>query len=166
MNYPHPMVEVALAHAKSAATTQGLSLVGLYLANERLDDKSINSHAASVIARVRKDVQPALVWFIHNDTLTSPPSRLSVTAFVSKNEAEVAKVEEPSAAALSFGTWNKDTVRLDALPAESGITAVGEALEALTQYGLVDFDDHLEHPELNYLVQPLPEIKERNQPRK
>lgn len=174
MAYPHPMIDVAFAHAQSAALTKGLSVVGVYYAPDRLNDHSVSTLLKSVLdyvyTRLGGDA-PLLVWFVDNTTLLSPPQALSVTSFsYSKDGANTYQVgqavpppsEAPSAQRLSFGRWNSDTLQAEPSgSAESAVEAVGSALYAFAQYRIIDFEDHLEDPRLNYLDQALTQLIRR-----
>lgn len=188
MSAPHPMLEVAYAHCQSAARTAGLTLLGVYLANERLDDRSIAKEVTRpllefLMAKLGLTRNGLLVWFIANDTMTSPPNALSTTSFyyepglyeraaatassAASSSSSAAAVPPPSACikenhpkspltSLAFGHWNSDTLAPEATVAvEAVIEATTNALDNFAQYRLVDFEDHLENPEVNYLDQPL-----------
>uniref|UniRef100_A0A0A9YWR6 Neighbor of COX4 n=1 Tax=Lygus hesperus TaxID=30085 RepID=A0A0A9YWR6_LYGHE len=53
MTYPHPMVDVALAHVNSIAKTNGLSLLGLYIANERCNDHTLSPLLLPLLAMLQ-----------------------------------------------------------------------------------------------------------------
>lgn len=194
MGAPHPVLEVAYAHCQAAAKAGGLSLLGVYLANERLDDHAISKELTRPVleffasrlglTRGGGSKDRLLVWFADNESMSCPPSGLSFTSFyyepglfegsaMSGNGASSGGggVPRPSACdggakapltSLSFGQWNSDTLAVEAtVSTESVIDAATNALEAFAQYRLVDLEDHLENPALNYLEQPLKSLAVR-----
>ncbi|CCW64537.1 unnamed protein product [Phytomonas sp. EM1] len=171
MGSPHPMLEVAYAHCQSSAKTNGLSLLGVYLANERRTDRMLSPCQTQPLlgyfaARLGGSL---LVWFVDNDSLTGPPTARSITAFeyAAGTGATVPSPvprpsEMPAAAWLSFGEWNSDTLSADKPVAEeAALESVNNALEAFAQFKLADFEDHLEDPRLDYIVQPLASLMNR-----
>ncbi|CCW72096.1 unnamed protein product [Phytomonas sp. Hart1] len=171
MGSPHPMLEVAYAHCESSAKTHGLSLLGVYLANERRTDRVLSPLQTQPLLRYfssRLD-SAVLVWFIDNDSLTGPPTGRSITAFeysagggASVGSPVPRPSEMPPAAWLSFGEWNSDTLSADKpVSEEAALESVNNALEAFAQFKLADFEDHLEDPRLDYIGQPLSSLMNR-----
>lgn len=169
MTAPHPMLEVAYSHVQSLSKTRGLMLLGVYLANERIDDRTVSTLNAALLDAVANRMPGSnklLVWFVDNESLTSPPTGSSITSYYHKTIPAGTDVPRPAAVPvdqqLAFGQWNSDTVSPEVTQsAEAAIMSVGEALEAFAPYRLVDFEDHLENPQLNYLEQPLEELMKR-----
>lgn len=166
---PSPAQEVAYIHVQSTAKAAGQTLLGIYVANDRLDDRSITPAVRRVVEKLQSRLpSPAklLVWFIHNDRLTSPPTDLAVTSLFADSsivEKAVPLPEQaPAEGQLSFGRWNSDMLQPATTVSEEAATEmVTNALDAFAQHRIVDLEDHLEDPMLNYLDQPLSSLEKR-----
>ncbi|EPY34667.1 hypothetical protein STCU_01435 [Strigomonas culicis] len=169
MTAPHPMLEVAYSHVQSLSKTRGLNLLGVYLANERISDHAVSALNAALLDAVAHRLpggSKLLVWFVDNETLTSPPTGCSITSYFHKSLPAGGDVPRPDAVPadqqLAFGQWNSDTVSPEVTQSvEAAVMSVGEALEAFAPYRLVDLEDHLENPQVNYLEQPLEDLVKR-----
>ncbi|KAK7194482.1 Uncharacterized protein family (UPF0172) [Novymonas esmeraldas] len=163
MTAPHPMLEVAYAHVQYAAKTTGQSLLGVYIANERLTDDYISPVTKKVLellqARMPSNTK-LLVWFVSNECLASPPTGLAITT-VSADRCSCDKPialpsQAPADALMSFGRWNSDTLTPEATVSEEAVLEMmSNALDAFAHYRIADLEDHLEDPSITYLEQPL-----------
>ncbi|EKF99290.1 hypothetical protein TCSYLVIO_009789 [Trypanosoma cruzi] len=149
MTHPHPMLSVAYAQVSSYARTKGLVLLGYYVANERAGDSCISPLTTNVLRMLHDKVSTG-----HNPLLWT---------IVGANRAEGVDVR-PSyymggknylpAPELTFGRWNSDTLSCEAITSNTEAVEVFEnAVDAFKQFQLVDFEDHLERVQLNYLEQ-------------
>ncbi|KAG5510891.1 hypothetical protein JKF63_06392 [Porcisia hertigi] len=163
MTAPHPMLEVAYAHVQYAAKTTGQSLLGVYIANERLQDNSISPVTKKMLdalqARMPSNMK-LLVWFVSNVCLTSPPTGLAITSLTADRCLCDITISPPSKASadelMTFGRWNSDTLAPEVTVSEENVMeSVSNALDAFAHYRLADLEDHLEDPSITYLEQPL-----------
>ncbi|CAJ1005844.1 putative Uncharacterized protein family (UPF0172) [Leishmania naiffi] len=163
MTAPHPMLEVAYAHVQYASKTTGQSLLGVYIANERLMDSRISPVTKTMLealqARMPSNTK-LLVWFVSNEFLTSPPMGLAITCLTVDRCSCNKDISLPSQASvderMTFGRWNSDTLAPEATISEEGVMeSVSNALDAFAHYRITDLEDHLEDPSITYLEQPL-----------
>lgn len=163
MSAPNPMLEVAYAHVQYAAKTSGQSLLGVYIANERLMDNAVSPVTKKVLDALQSRMPSQtklLVWFINNECLTSPPMSLAITSLTADrcnpDKTIPLPSQVPADESMSFGHWNSDTLAPEATVTEEGVMeAVSNALDAFAHYRIADLDDHVEDPSVNYLEQPL-----------
>ncbi|KPA74368.1 putative mitochondrial hypothetical protein [Leptomonas pyrrhocoris] len=169
MTAPNPMLEVAYAHVQYAACTTGQSLIGVYIANERLMDNKVAPITKKMLdalqARMPSQTK-LLVWFINNECLTSPPVGLAITSLTADRCNPEKAIPLPSQASaeesITFGRWNSDTLAPGATVTEEGVMeTVSNALDAFAHYRIADLDDHVEDPSINYLEQPLSALMTR-----
>lgn len=169
MSAPSPMLEVAYAHVQFAARTTGQSLLGVYIANERLMDNKVSPITKKMLdalqARLPSQTK-LLVWFISNECLTSPPLGLAITSLTadrcSPEKAIALPAQVPPEESMMFGRWNSDTLAPGAVVTEEGVLeTVSNALDAFAHYRIADLDDHVEDPSINYLEQPLSALMTR-----
>jgi ER membrane protein complex subunit 8/9 len=163
MTAPNPMLEVAFAHVQYAARTTGQSLLGVYIANERLMDNKVSPITKRMLDALQSRMPSQtklLVWFISNECLTSPPVGLAITSLTADRCSPEKAIPLPSQASIeesmTFGRWNSDTLAPGATVTEEGVMeTVSNALDAFAHYRIADLDDHVEDPSINYLEQPL-----------
>ncbi|AYU76198.1 Uncharacterised protein family (UPF0172) [Leishmania donovani] len=163
MTAPHPMLEVAYAHVQYAAKTTGQSLLGVYIANERLTDNGVSPLTKKMLDALQARLPTStrlLVWFVSNECLTSPPTGLAITSLTADRCSCNKTISLPSQASaderMTFGRWNSDTLAPEAtVSAESVMESVSNALDAFAHYRIADLEDHLEDPSITYLEQPL-----------
>ncbi|CDU26072.1 uncharacterized protein SPSC_06239 [Sporisorium scitamineum] len=136
-----PMAEVALSLATSYASTKNLTVVGLYEAPELVAERTPSQQAGKLAEKIATLAsKEALLLFVNNatllDTRSHSLSAYSVPAASSKGETkpkalqgstvalqDQSKAAELESAVRKQGAWDK----------------------------LVDFDDHLEDPSLDWL---------------
>ncbi|CBH13168.1 hypothetical protein, conserved [Trypanosoma brucei gambiense DAL972] len=150
MTDPHPMMTVAYAQVSSYARTKGLVLLGYYIANERTGDTAVCSLTENVLRMLhsrKSGVHEPLLWRI-----VSTPSGDSVDVRGAYyNSGSSSFTDAPS---LTFGRWNSDTLSCETTePKAAAVEAFENSMDALKQFQLVDFEDHLESVQLNYLDQ-------------
>ncbi|KAG5486167.1 hypothetical protein LSCM1_07285 [Leishmania martiniquensis] len=169
MTAPHPMLEVAYAHVHYAAKTTGQSLLGVYIANERLTDNRVSPLTKRTLealqARMPSNTK-LLIWFVSNECLTSPPMGLAITSLTADRCSCDKAISLPSQASadelMTFGRWNSDTLSPEATVSEEGVMeCVSNALDAFAHYRIADLEDHLEDPSITYLEQPLETLMTR-----
>lgn len=159
MTHPHPMLAVAHAQVSSYARTKGLVLLGYYVANERVGDDSVSPLTINVLRMLQEKFSTGhhhpLLWTI---VCTNPAKGVDLRlSYFKDNGGGGGGVENKTAPVLlTFGRWNSDT-----LSCETTVTNVeagevfGNAMDAFKQYQMVDFEDHLEDVQLNYLEQAI-----------
>ncbi|KEG08046.1 hypothetical protein DQ04_08141010 [Trypanosoma grayi] len=152
MTHPHPMLDVAYAQVSSYARTKGMVMLGYYVANEHANNSSVSPLTTNILRMLQDKVSTGhhpLLWTI---VAANSTERADVSvAYYQGND-----VYAP-APALTFGRWNSDTLSCE--PTESNAAALEvfrNAMDALKQFQLVDFEDHLEAVQLNYLEQAVP----------
>ncbi|ORC86514.1 uncharacterized protein TM35_000271040 [Trypanosoma theileri] len=152
MTNPHPMFDVAYAQVSSYARTKGLVLLGYYIANELPGDSRLSPLTEKILRTLQEKVSVGhypLLWTI----VGSHP-----TAGVDVRVSYYAKGSEHAPASmLTFGRWNSDTLSCEATESSTAALEVfGNAMDAFKQFQLIDFEDHLENVQLNYLEQAVP----------
>ncbi|SPO27116.1 uncharacterized protein UTRI_10577_B [Ustilago trichophora] len=137
-----PMAEVALSLATSYASSKNLTVVGLYEAPELVSDRAPSQQASKLAEKIATLAnREALLLLVNNATLLNPHnhslSGYSVSANASgKGEA---KSKPLQGSAVTLQDENK------AKQLESAVKK-----ERIWQK-IVDFDDHLEDPSLDWL---------------
>ncbi|KAG8346173.1 putative Uncharacterized protein family (UPF0172) [Trypanosoma vivax] len=153
MTSPHPMMSVAYAQVSTYARTKGLVLLGYYVANEHVGDTTVSPLTEKVLrmlhSRKSGDYQP-LLWRIVSLQPTESPDVLA--AYYNSTNSCLTE-----ASSLTFGCWNSDTLSCETTVSKATAVEILEnSLDALKQFQLVDFEDHLESVQLNYLEQAAP----------
>ncbi len=131
-----PLLEVALAQIESVAAGVGLTLAGYYHANENFDDVSVDAFSQKVADKIAE-----------NSTLPS-----TVLATLDNRRLGLSMETHAIASISQFveGKWRhreRSTVRLE----ENAAEAVSAMLQERLQEDLVDFDNHLDDLEKDYL---------------
>ncbi|RNF03531.1 hypothetical protein TraAM80_05711 [Trypanosoma rangeli] len=149
MTHPHPMLSVAYAQVSSYARTRGLVLLGYYVANERAGDSSISPLTEKVLCMLQDKTSTGhnpLLW-----TIVSANRIEGAGVRLSYYTGENTYLTAPE---LTFGRWNSDTLSCEATASRTEAVEVFEnAVDALKQFQIVDFEDHLERVQLDYLEQ-------------
>ncbi|RNF23403.1 uncharacterized protein Tco025E_02817 [Trypanosoma conorhini] len=149
MTHPHPMLSVAHAQVSSYARTKGLVLLGYYVANERAGDSSVSPLTTNVLRMLQDKSSTGnspLLW-----TIVSANPVEGVGVHLSYYTGGGKCVSAPE---MTFGRWNSDTLTCEATTSSTEAVEVFEnAVDAFKQFQLVDFEDHLERVQLNYLEQ-------------
>ncbi|KPI88673.1 hypothetical protein ABL78_2211 [Leptomonas seymouri] len=169
MTAPSPMLEVAYSHVQYAACTTGQSLLGVYIANERLLDNKVSPITKKMLDALQSRMPSQtklLVWFINNECLTSPPMGLAIVSLTADRcnpeKGIPLPSQVPAEESMTFGRWNSDTLAPGAPVTEEGVMeTVSNALDAFAHYRIADLDDHVEDPSINYLEQPLSALMTR-----
>ncbi|EST04733.2 hypothetical protein PSEUBRA_006016 [Kalmanozyma brasiliensis GHG001] len=135
-----PMAEVALSLATSYASTKNLTVVGLYEAPEMVSDRSTSQQANKLAEKIASLAgREAVLLLVDNASILSTTQPLSAYTVVAGGKGE-AKPKALPASAVSLqnaASSLESAVRKDA------------AWEKI-----VDFDDHLEDPSLDWLQNP------------
>ncbi|KWU43628.1 UPF0172-domain-containing protein [Rhodotorula sp. JG-1b] len=133
-----PMTEVALQLAQIYADQQQLVFLGLYVANERLNDQAIPHGAQKVADALRKQRPQAFVLVVDNEKLASPePALIPYTC-------------------SKTGTWTATTLASAKIsPSDSSIPQKAFSAARKGRYAeLGDFDDHLSDSSVDWLRNP------------
>nr|CCC91923.1 conserved hypothetical protein [Trypanosoma congolense IL3000] len=153
MTNPHPMMTVAYAQVSSYARTKGLVLLGYYIANERAGDTAVSPFTEKVLRMLhsrRSGVHEPLLWKI----VSTRSSDVMDVQGAYYNSSSGSFTDAPP---LTFGRWNSDTLSCETTESKAtALEAFENSMDALKQFQLVDFEDHLESVQLDYLDQPIP----------
>lgn len=128
-----PMSEVALILVDQIAASKGLVLAGYYMANEHLNDISTDRPAHRIADKIAENFGNALMVVVDNRevTLTMETSPLRISQY-------------------SDGKWKtKDMADVVYDPPITQGTLLPFLLKAEFYRNLVDFDDHLDHVNLD-----------------
>lgn len=163
MTAPHPLLEVAFYQCQAAAKASGVTLLGVYFANERADDESVSPILMRPLLEwlaQRLSARP-LVWILQNKFLTSTPTQLAVMSYVDMGASS--PIPPAPSCRPCIGCWNSDTLEAEAnSTAEAAVESLTNALEAFAHFRLMDMEEHLENPQVNYLNQSLSALMARS----
>lgn len=87
MSAPHPLIDVGVQLVQTSIQKEndGCEIVGIYVANERLDDTTISPLLTPVLQHLQQHVvatpsaQPLAIWVVDNQQLTMPPKVPCIT---------------------------------------------------------------------------------------
>lgn len=156
---PHPVLEVAVSAVSSFVKTKGLVVLGLYVANERLDDNNVSPHTSSVVnfllSSDRVSGSGLVVWQLQNNKLrpttlfegSSPILQFQYTS----SGAEGSGTSQP----ISFAKWDSDTCATEAVDENRALVACKTGIVNFEYCKLVDFEDHLENVQLDFFNEKL-----------
>ncbi|GAA5864513.1 hypothetical protein JCM3774_005151 [Rhodotorula dairenensis] len=133
-----PMTEAALQLAQIYADQQGLVFLGLYVANERLNDLAIPHGAQRIADALHKERPQAFVLVVDNAKLAAPEAALL-----------------PYTCSKS-GTWSATTLSFAKISlVDSSIPEKALAVARQGRYAdLGDFDDYLSDASVDWLRNP------------
>ena len=153
---PHPITSVAIKQVAAVGRSTGRRIVGLYVANERLDDSSLHEHTVALLSYLSDatESKSLTVWLLNNRTLK--PHDESDAAAVKLYAAERTQSAPGSAGAsvrvhhvpglgLRFAKWNPDALAAsDEVPTRRVMGKLIELLDGRRHMAVVDFEEHLE----------------------
>ncbi|KAL8287659.1 hypothetical protein RQP46_003517 [Phenoliferia psychrophenolica] len=126
-----PMMEAGLQLAEIHAKAQGQIFLGLYVANEGVDDTTVPASTAAVADAMRKEFPQTLIVVVDNAKLGAPAS--------------------PLLSHLSSGSaWAPTSSPLTLSDPTSPLKAL-EQVRAGKQTALGDFDEHVEDVKVDWL---------------
>lgn len=149
---PHPVIESALAMISAFVTTKGLVVLGLYVANERLDDNGVSDYTSTVVKYLQGKVSGAtsglVLWQLQN------PKLKAATSFGGSAPVEQYVYTSSSTSAsplpLTFAQWNSDACTTSSVDDARVLAAVKNGITNFEHCKLVDFEDHLENVALDF----------------
>eukprot|EP00758_Cryptobia_borreli_P013441 Tbor_TRINITY_DN5834_c2_g1::TRINITY_DN5834_c2_g1_i1::g.6632::m.6632 len=165
---PSHILEVAYMQCSAIGHTKGLSVVGLYVANERMDDCSITDHVQGVIRflfdKNQNGVVPSLdanlnskrnsvVLWVANNKLVSATNCTEVAMqqyIFLKMEDTLQRSYKNQCHPLKFARWSTDKCGSEALDVSFPTKLFVAAVEDLLHETLCDMEEHLENPRLDY----------------
>jgi len=137
-----PMAEAALSLASAYASSRNLAIVGLYEAPELVSDRTPSPQASKLAEKIATLAnKEALLIFVNNTTLLSSSNHALTGYTVSANSS--GKGETKPKALQGSALSLQDQSKAKEL---EGAVRRDRAWERL-----VDFDDHLEDPSLDWL---------------
>lgn len=150
---PHPTVESALAMISSFVTAKGLVVLGLYVANERLDDNGISDYTTSIVRYLLTSNKVSssaglVLWQLQNPKLKSANSfggSAPIVQHVYTSSASAATVVP-----LTFAQWDRDACATSAVDEARVLAAVKDGIHNFEHCKLVDFEEHLENVALDF----------------
>lgn len=177
----HPIIDAAVLQVAAVGKSRGLSIVGVYHANAVYNDRSAPQTVREFVRHVAEALptaygfgsggSPLVLWILHGDDLlgVAQPSAAATSSSASLAvswqtfEGGSWSPNTPSdATPFSFGAWNGDACRMDAVPnpraaleavrglaEKRGLCAGGQAADGGIPL-IVDFEDHLEDCRLDY----------------
>jgi hypothetical protein len=149
---PHPVTSIALKQVVAVCRSTGRRVVGLYVANERLDDVTLHDHTTALIVHVANEISSNLtIWVLDNARLQPTPAapkgsegEPAVKLYSAERSAGSVRVSATSGR-LAFATWNSDVLAPSGdIPAGTVVRKLSELLEARRFASVVDFEEHLE----------------------
>ena len=131
----------------AVAVTKGLQVLGVYSANERLDDTEVSEHtirfARTVGERAMKNqgfgTTVPLIWQVQNALLGQLTTRTVVRQFALTSSRAVTEQPPPT-----FAEWNVDTCAPAAVEFAGVAALVQRATEGFVFRSLVDFEEHID----------------------
>ena len=150
---PHPLFEVALMQATAQAKTKGLSVVGLYAANERLDDNMVSVHAKRLIGALLERQAPLVFWQLDNQKLvglSNGVDNVPLEQLLFTNGVDSASTPE-----FGFAMWDQDACCAKGIERVSPARLIEAAVDQSLHAHLYDFEDHLENVSLDYFNEAL-----------
>jgi ER membrane protein complex subunit 8/9 len=149
---PHPVMESALAMVSAFATSKGLVVLGLYVANERLDDNGVSDYTATIVRYLQSKVSGAssglVLWQLQNPKLKAASSfggTAPVEQYIYTSSSTAA-----STLPLSFAQWDGDACKTSPVDDSRVLAAVKNGVLNFEHSKLVDFEDHLENVALDF----------------
>ena len=146
---PSPVIDAAHDQCSASGKTQGLTVVGLYAANERADDNSVSDHTKALIKFLVSKLPAGgnmVLWNFNNSLLKMKESEVAAaTVSVIDANGNQGNGEE-----MKFGVWNTGSCGADVVASSTALLRVTSLADTFAHASLVDFEEHLEDPQLDY----------------
>ncbi|XP_030760861.1 ER membrane protein complex subunit 8/9 homolog [Sitophilus oryzae] len=130
-----PMAEIALMQIDELASSRGLVIAGYYAANENLRDNSFEKASNKIADKIASNFTPSYIVVINNSKLSSENSK-SVLKVAQITEGNFKQIEEPY---------------IHTNPTEGTVRATRDLLQNKAYNDLVDFDNHLDNIQLDWM---------------
>jgi hypothetical protein len=155
---PHPVTSIAIKQVMAVSRANGSRVVGIYVANERLDDDQLHEHTGALITYLAQQVGSTLtVWLLDNRRLQpqvdkgepTPAVKKIYTAELvgsvgSKGTVRVSEVGQADKK-LTFAQWNPDTLAASTeIATKAALQSLAALVDARRLAAVSDFEDHLE----------------------
>lgn len=157
---PNPVLDVATMQVAAMRKTQGLSVVGFYVANERADHNTVADWTRRVVRSMAEKHGvgngtnsgglPFVLWQVDNEKITPKCDAVAVNCFLIEDPARLGASEPTVTTPVAFAKWNTETCNTKAVPTESVLRALRRLVDAFAYSKLCDFEDHMETPLLDY----------------
>ena len=154
---PSPILDVAVLQVSSVCHTKGMSVVGIYVANEREDDSSITDLTKLAVKGILERVKPSaglpfLLLQLQNHLVRKDAQSVAAKCYLcdcgTTNPSRI--VREERTVELSFARWNADVCNTEAVATAEVLAQLRTALEAFMHAKLRDFEEHLEDVNVDY----------------
>lgn len=150
--FKSPTVEIAFLQCQAVGRTKGLSVVGVYAANEHVKDNAVSETtkkwAGFIAEQTAAPAASIVVWQLNNSLVRADNS--SAVAVVQYKGGNY-RTEVP----IAFSRWNTSTCAADAIAPKEAVERLSRAMEAFLHMKLWDFEEHLEDVSLDYFNQRL-----------
>eukprot|EP00744_Colponema_vietnamica_P014314 GILI01020038.1.p1 GENE.GILI01020038.1~~GILI01020038.1.p1 ORF type:complete len:208 (+),score=50.74 GILI01020038.1:74-697(+) len=147
-----PTVEIAYMHCQAIGKAQGLSVVGLYAANELVKDTAVSEltkrWAGYLADQSTTAGQPVIVWQINN-SLARAENKTNVA--IAQYHHNNYRTEVP----VEFARWNPSSCNAEAITAKIVLDRLVISTEKFLHMKLWDFEEHLEDVSLDFFNQKL-----------
>lgn len=153
---PHPVTSVAMKQIAAVGRSTGRRIVGLYVANERLDDMALHEHTVALISHLSDatESKSLTIWLLNNRTVKPqedtdvPAVKLYAaerTQSAPGSAGSSVRVHHVPGVVLRFAKWNPDALAAsDEVSTQSVMRKLIELLEGRRHMAVVDFEEHLE----------------------
>ena len=144
---PSPVIDAAHDLCSASSKTQGLTVVGLYAANERADDNAVSDHTKSLVKFLVSKLPSGgcmVLWNLNNALLKDGDVPAASVSVVDSNG------NSSSGGDMKFGAWNTGSCGADSVSTPEALQVVASLTDAFAHASLVDFEEHLEDPQLDF----------------
>lgn len=146
-----PTVEIAFMHCQTVGRAKGLSVVGIYAANELAKDNAVSELTkrwAGYVGEQGTAGQPVIVWQINNSLVRADnKSNVAITQYHSSNY----RTEVP----VVFSRWNSSSCSAENIDTKLVLEKFSAATDKFLHMKLWDFEEHLEDVSLDFFNQKL-----------
>lgn len=138
------MLQIALQLVSTYAKKEGLQIVGLYHANEKLNDHALPPTVAKTLNKIREVAYPqAFALLVDNEKLSTKFPSVALLPYVYSDNSWKHVRNAFTSEATTPGFKLQDSSAQDTTAA---------SLSSGAYSSLVDFDDHLEDPQKAWLA--------------
>eukprot|EP00996_Jenningsia_fusiforme_P003939 NODE_4739_length_767_cov_76.030641_g4393_i0.p1 GENE.NODE_4739_length_767_cov_76.030641_g4393_i0~~NODE_4739_length_767_cov_76.030641_g4393_i0.p1 ORF type:complete len:188 (+),score=21.60 NODE_4739_length_767_cov_76.030641_g4393_i0:55-618(+) len=132
-----PLTQVALRFAMAICSEKGKNVVGVYCANQRLEDTEVSPHTQRLLELVSSLCgRNLLLWQFSNGSITSKPTKVAVEcrAYCTGSLSESSELEFV------------DSKDFTPVSTQALLATLQEDVKKFSFKNLIDFQDHLEDP--------------------
>lgn len=173
----HPILQLALMQVHAVCASKGLTILGLYVANERRDDLQVSEHTKRCMKEIVESSHVShstefVLWHLDNSAVQATCDQIAVRCHVAVPQASNIKHKLPSyidPVPLKFAKWKGKSSsgadvasstpagKVEPVSGTDGIlSSLRSAVQTFKFNELVDFEDHLENVHLDYFNENLP----------